>query len=383
MWDLNANGHICIYGGTSTGKTVFMKYLIDKYIKAKKYNIDEIYIFSTSPYQFSEYKQVFTEWNDLKDVKNKILKSPNKRGFIILDDFNDIIDTIHDRRYVELFTRGRHIGIRVMTVAHKPTSIGKDARESLLYAITGFSSNIDYISELSKYFYGNQSGKLMTLLREGKKKGPYTMLVINKRTEETFTDVAPNPDQDFLSTLNTQGSEILDTDQLPQETNSINAGVQNTKNCLYDQSKNMVNYNINNKIEINQMFQRNEANNRLKEINYIHNKKMQLFREKEECYSLCLKTIKTEEDIHRQIDLLNKFCQVSCINRINLESYAKEFMNHYFPKVQYRETSIKKIGNNYGLIKSINDSNYVPVATVGLEYLSKNSLVKSFSNLLF
>ena len=44
-WDLNANGHICIYGGTSTGKTVFMKDMIDKYIIAGKYTADEIFIF--------------------------------------------------------------------------------------------------------------------------------------------------------------------------------------------------------------------------------------------------------------------------------------------------------------------------------------------------
>lgn len=377
-WDLNANGHICIYGGTSTGKTVFMKYLIDKYINAGKYNDDEIYIFSTSTYQWDGYKNVCTEWGDLKEVKNKVLKSTNKRGLVVLDDFNDIIDTVHDKRYIELFTRGRHIGIRVMTVAHKPTSIGKDARESLLYAITGFSSNIDYINELSKYFYGNQNNKLQQLLREGNRKGPYTMLIINKRTEQTFTDKAPySVDSINTDTQNTP----YDSNNYSDTPNSINAGVQNTKNCVYDQSKNMTNYNINNKIEINQMFQRNEANNRLKEINYQHNKKMRLLREKEECYSLCLKTIKKEEDIMRQIDLLNQFCQVSCVNRFNLENYSTSFMNHYYPEVNYRESTIKKIGNNYGLIKSINDQDYVPLAATGISYLSNNSLLKSLTNL--
>jgi Cdc6-like AAA superfamily ATPase len=130
MWDFKAPGHVCVYGGTATGKTVFMKYLIDKYTSDKSI----VHIFSTSVYQWLEYPNVYTNWSDITKVKQ--IAAGNKETLVILDDFNDIVDTIHDKKYIELFTRGRHLGIRVLTVAHKPTSIGKDARESRVYWVT-------------------------------------------------------------------------------------------------------------------------------------------------------------------------------------------------------------------------------------------------------
>jgi hypothetical protein len=384
MWDLQADGHICIYGGTSTGKTVFMKYLIEKYISAGEYSRDEIYIFSTSTYQWENYTNVYTEWNQLKDVKEIVARNTNKRGLIVLDDFNDTIDTIHDKKYIELFTRGRHIGLRVMTVAHKPTSIGKDARESLLYAITGFSSNKDYISELSKYFYGNQCNKLQNLLREGKEKGDYTMLVINKRTENTFTDKAPSPRKDNMVVWSGEdtddtGSHTGENWDSNESGNSNNLGVQNTKNCVNDNSRNMVNYNINNQMEINQMFIRNDANNKISEDNFKHKQKMRLKHEKEECHGLCMKTIKQENDIQRQVDLLNKFCSVSCVNRYNIEDYSEAFMNNYYPSVNYKKTTVKMLGNNYGLLKSYKENDYVPIASTAIGFVADRIPKKAYS----
>ena len=95
-YDLESPGHICIYGGTNTGKTVFMKYLTNLYIEDDQYNLDDIYVFTTNEYQWENYPNVFTEWSSLKDVKNKIIKE-TKRGLILLDDFNNEIDTIYNK----------------------------------------------------------------------------------------------------------------------------------------------------------------------------------------------------------------------------------------------------------------------------------------------
>ena len=359
MYDLESPGHICLYGGTNTGKTYFMKYLTNKYLEAKKYAMDDVYVFTTNAYQWEDYKNVYEEWEKLKEVKNKILKT-TKKGLILLDDFNNNVDTIHDKQYNDLFTRGRHMGIRVITVAHKPTSIGKDARESLLYAITGFSSNVEYISELSKYYFSNQSGLLIKLLKEGQQKGRYTMIVINKQTGETITDKAVLENNEKIEAV-------------PAAQNGITAqSFVNTKSCVNDNSTNMTNYNINNQIAIKQRYEDNRVNNDLRKINYEAQKDLETYKQKDECYDLCMKWNKDENDITRLVFLLNKLCSVSCVRFSNIEKWCKAFMNHNFPEVSYNDKStFKKIGNNYSIISNISKGNFVQPATTMIDYVDK------------
>lgn len=382
MYDLTSPGHICLYGGTNTGKTVFMKYLVDKYLENNLYTKDDIYVFTTNEYQWEDYKNIYTEWCKIKEVKNKIVKG-TKRGLILLDDFNNDIDTIYDKQYIDLFTRGRHMGIRIITVAHKPTSIGKDARESLLYAITGFSSNVEYISELSKYYFSNQSNMLLKLLKEGQQKGRYTMLVINKQTGETFTDKATlstNNSQDHSmpnSISDYSNNSITDYPNNSMKENSLNAGVQNTKNCVVDNSKNMVNYNIDNKIAIQQRYEDNRVNNDLRRINYKAQKDLEICKQKDECYDLCMKWQKNSEEINRLIYLLNKLCSVSCVRHDNIEKWCKAFMNHNHPEVSYNYNMFKKIGNNYGTVSNLIKGDYVESISSITGYLSNNKMLNN------
>jgi len=371
MWrTLTEPGHIGIYGGTVSGKTYYMKYIISELLSAGKYLPNEVYVFTTSEYQWSEYENLYTEWEKIIQVKNNIIASPNKRGLIILDDFNQSIPggTANNKDYTTLFNRGRHVGIRIITVGHKPTDLSKTARESLLYAITGFSSNIEYVNELAKYYFMNQMGQLKNLLIEAQQKGKYTMLVINKRTLDTSLDKAPS---NAITPYTNEGVSANTPGEI-SPANTGNLGVINNKSCVNDNSKNMVNYNINNQVEIQQIINRNEVNNKLSEINYKHNLKMKRMREKEECKELCLKFSKSDEEVKRQIHLLNKFCQLSCINTFNMEKYAKLFMNHYYPDVSYGTSAssraVKNIGNNYSLIKNIGESNYTPIAQSAIEY---------------
>jgi hypothetical protein len=364
MWDFKAPGHVCVYGGTATGKTVFMKYLIDKYTSDKSI----VHIFSTSVYQWLEYPNVYTNWSDITKVKQ--IAAGNKETLVILDDFNDIVDTIHDKKYIELFTRGRHLGIRVLTVAHKPTSIGKDARESLLYAITGFSSNIDYITELSRFYFGGDTAKLHKLIQQAKN---YTFLVINKRTGDVFTDRATLPDDSIQSTdnqLNENADKLMGCENNMGNT-VAGASTINNSGTYLDNSKNLTNFNIQNNIEVKQIYERNVVNNQIKEVNYIHAKKMERMREKDELKDLCLKLYKEKKDIERQIYLLNKFCNVSCVAHRNIEAYSKSYMEHYFPDNRYDDGEIKKIGNHYGLLKSIVDKDYSTIGSYISGYLTK------------
>lgn len=370
MYDLESPGHICLYGGTNTGKTFFMKYITDKYIKEKKYTLDDVYIFTTNSYQWDGYTHIYDEWNKLKDVKNRIIKT-TKKGLILLDDFNNDVDTIHDKQYIDLFTRGRHMGIRVITVAHKPTSIGKDARESLLYAITAFSSNVEYISELSKYYFSNQSNLLIKLLKEGQQKGRFTMLVINKQTGKTFTDKAPEK-EDQLIPVNEFNEDRNNFDNNQMEGGFAAQNISSSKNCVNDNSTNMTNYNINNQIAIKQRYEDNRVNNDLRRINYKAQKELELWKQKDECYDLCMKWNKDENEINRLVFLLNKLCSVSCVRFSNIEKWCKAFMNHNFPDVKYNdESTFKKIGNNYSLLTNLSKGEYVQPSTAMLDYITQ------------
>lgn len=372
-YDLETPGHICVYGGTHTGKTYFIKYLINKYIQAGHYTKEQVHIFTTNAYQWErEYSKVYTEWSDIKEIKDDVIR--DRKGLIIFDDFNEQVNTSTNPEYNALFTRGRHLGIRIMTVAHKPTSIGKDARESLLYAITGFSSNLQYIQELARYYYMNQQGKLREMIVELSQKGKYSMLVINKRTGHTFVDKAP--------------SNCGDSELSPSFGNNVSNPNNNQQfgnnKTIYgvDSSQNLTNYNIDNKVDQHQQILQHQTNNKIRQMNYHFDRKMRLLKEKDECYDLCLKAYKSSEDIKRQIFLLNQFCQVSCVAHHNLEAYSKAFMNHYFPDVRY-STDFKKLSNSYGVVKSLIDKDYSTVGENLIGFLGNSKRLQWIKGIKF
>ena len=67
----------------------------------------------------------------------------------------------------------------------------------------------------------------------------------------------------------------------------------------------MTNYNIENKIAIHQRYEDNRVNNDLRKINYKASKELEIIRQKDECYDLCMKWNKTSDDLNRHIFLLN------------------------------------------------------------------------------
>ena len=403
-YDFEANGNIILYGGTSTGKTIFQKYLTQLYIKEGKYTIDDVYIFTTNRYQWESYNQenIFEEWGEnVKVIKNKVVKG-SKRGLLLFDDFNNEINVNYDKQYNDLMTRSRHYGIKIITLGHTPTSVGKATRESALYAITGFSSNVDFIKEMSKYYYSNQNHLLLKLLREASTMGKYTMLVINKRDGTTFFDKADlsiaEPEKQFSISDENRGTRDLvksfksDEDKVssfsscnPSSENRQhgigNAGViANRNNYGLDQSHNYNNYHIDNKIAIQQRYEDNRVNNELKLINYNANKKLEIIKQKDELKDLCFRPFKEEDDINRQIFLLNRLCSVSCVNRNNINKWSKVFLEHNFPEVKFNpDSNFKKISNNYGLIKAGIKGDIKSAAPTLLGMISETDFVRGLS----
>ena len=139
--DYNAVGHILIVGGTYSGKSTFTRYLISKYVekghadvygKLYKYEEEDVYVFTASPNDWENYN-VYQEWDEVSDVFNEI--SAKKKGLLILDDFNQEINTVNDKKLLTYFERGRHHGMRVLITTHNPNSVGPKVRNNILYTI--------------------------------------------------------------------------------------------------------------------------------------------------------------------------------------------------------------------------------------------------------
>ena len=358
-YDFNKIGHICIYGGTGSGKTVYMKYIINQMIESEYCKIDDIFVFCTNPTQFSEYT-CYTEWNEIHKLKKKRMALPpteNKKPHptvIVLDDFNGEINTISDEDYINLFTQGRQFGFKVLTVAHTPKSIGPKARECIVYAITGFSSNVDYIKDLAKNYLMNDFDKLSDKIKEAAADSEYTMVVIDKKTMKLYLDTAPNPNPPKKKKINIDN--ILDSYNKPvgsmnSNDGHINNGVNRptTNNGLYNDNSTI---NIQNNIEIKQLYQQHQYNKLISIDNFHHDQKMRKMHDKIDCKELCLKLFKTKEELSREIDLLNRFCGVSCVQPSNIEKWAKVFMSHYYPNITYNpDNLVRTTTNNYHLVE--------------------------------
>lgn len=127
----NRLAHTIMFGSTGTGKTFFAKFYARKFYKCEK---DDIVVFTTNPGQWDGYKTV-TGWTQdtVKEVydefaaKDKITKDKPFPYCVVFDDFNNSISTNGDNLYKEMFTSGRHKGIRCINLAHDDRAMGKTA----------------------------------------------------------------------------------------------------------------------------------------------------------------------------------------------------------------------------------------------------------------
>lgn len=216
------------------------------------------------------------------------------------------------------------------------------------------------------------------------KLGEYTMLVINKRTGQTFTDKAPFNGGGILGDITASLRENVDPTattmgsmgSMGNGTGVGNAGYQQSKSATHggsfiDNSQNLTKVDIKNDISIQQQFKQLQVNHMMKEINFEHDRKMEIMRGKEECRRLCIKPFKNAEEIMREIELLNWLCGVSSVCHGNIEKWSKAFMNHNFPEVGYKSNNmLKRVGNHYGTIQDVGSGNYTSLATTAIGYVA-------------
>lgn len=386
-YDWSQPGNIIIYGESATGKTTFIKYLLDLAVKSEKYTIDDIHVFTTSRYQWEAgYPHIYEDAEDLPRAQCAIINS-KRQGIIVFDDFNNKINT-NSSQYGDLYTRGRHVGIRVMAVAHRPKSIGKDARSSIRYAMTTFTNNVEFVHELSQMYYGGNVIELKRHLNEVNKT-PFQILVTDKRNGKIWIDSAPlkqtlqEASTEDVALPNMGATQDYTADRTGNFKQNFGASKnirQGDNSMFYDKSKTQNVYNIDNKVELRQILLKNKVNNYMKRVNQAEeqarivkqqefDKKQAFQTAKEELYKLCTKHYKTNQDITRQIELLKYFCQYNGIDYGNMETYSTEFMRHYYGDTEYagRDKKIVDTVNALPIVESALAGNYVPAFRAALE----------------
>jgi hypothetical protein len=182
-------GHVLIYGQTYSGKTYFCKYFL-KLLKPK-----DIYVFTTVPKEWQGY-EVYTEDfdNNINTILTNTEKTPGSNfcdTIIIFDDFNKQINTQSNKKYNELFTSGRHKGIRVINLAHQAKAIGPTVRANVRYAIIMSSASQDEVDELAKICFDNDKIKLRKIVTMAVQENEYNAVVVDKNTRKFKAYLAP------------------------------------------------------------------------------------------------------------------------------------------------------------------------------------------------
>ena len=311
-YDLQEYGHVGVFGASGSGKTTYIKHILEKLDIPR----ERIYVYTTTGYQWNDVGEVYDDFGNIGDLVSKINKNKHTgKSVIIFDDFNEVINTQTDTKYIGLFTHGRHAGIIVINGAHTPTSMGAKARKQLKYTAIMNTSDMEILSALSQYYLLGDTEKLIKSM--GEKPDKYTAVVIENETRKLYWDKAGRETQNNSGNVNN------------------NIGNKEYKECnVMDQSSN--NYTVNQNIEIKNMIEANSIKNELSLVNYQHRLKLKKLESQEELKNLILKYAKTRHDYNKMVSLLNTFITNHVVTHVNFKEYIQPFMNHYYPEEGYK-----------------------------------------------
>lgn len=308
-YDLQEYGHVGVFGATGSGKTTYIKHIL-KQLDIPK---ERIYIYTTTGYQWDDVGEVFDDFGNIGELVSKINKNKHVgKSVLIFDDFNEVINTQTNPKYIGLFTHGRHAGIIVINGAHAPTSMGSKARKQLKYTAIMNTSDMEILSSLSQYYLLGDTDKLIKSMDN--KPDKFTAVVIENETRKLHWDKANSK-----TTGNIKN----------------NIGNKEYTDCnVMDQSNN--NYTVNQNIEIKNMIEANTIKNELSIVNYKHKLEIKKLESQEELKNLILKFGKTRHDYNKMVSLLNTFITNRPITHVNFTSYIQPFMTHYYPEAGYK-----------------------------------------------
>jgi ABC-type oligopeptide transport system ATPase subunit len=326
MFDVKEYGHIGVFGGSGSGKSTYMKRMLQEF----RADPADVYVYTTTGYQWTDCSNnIYDDFGNIGTIVAKINKTKaDKKGYIIFDDFNEVLNTQSDQQYIALFTAGRHAGVCVINGAHTPTSMGAKARKNLKYSVIMNTNDMETIAALSNFYLLGDKEKLLHALEN--KPNKYAAIVIDNETRKLkYDDAADHKDDNQANNRNGTGNV---------GNMSMGNTSQNYNDCnVMDNSINNSNYNINQSIEIKNMIEANNLKNELSIINYQHRLKLKKMERQEELKNLILKFGKSRDDKMRIASLMNIFITNYTVTVGNYEEYIEPFMDNYYPEIGYKK----------------------------------------------
>lgn len=349
--DLSAVGHIIIYGKSFSGKTFYAKHLLSV-IKPIK-----TFIFAGVVKQWSEYPRVYDEKAQIKKVVIKAGKAfqnypINTTPFaLVLDDFNEQLNTSKDNDYNMLFTQGRHKGLRIINLSHECNGIGPTARGNVRYIIIMSSTPEGQIERIATTWFRGRTAYLKNKVREAYKENKYSAVWIDLETEILQIDVAPEikkekqivvktpritPQfqeiQEFNGFENQEENPELINPHIPAIPTAVNSNMtigSKAATNMVDNSSNS--FNIDYKVSAQQKVEINQINNRLKIQNIKVDARIKLVQTVHETRDLIDRPYKAPEDISKIVWTYNRVLRPSIpFTAVDWHEGTQAFLSHCF-----------------------------------------------------
>lgn len=312
--DFGESGHICAFGPTECGKSFYIKDIIKKEIKKGNVGKKNIYVFTKSTddswdIDMSDQKikpMVYDDWDDIDTVRENVkMNNDNKeRSIIVIDDFNESI-TKGDKKREELFTRSRHDGCRVITVAHEPKSVGPTIRNNIRYGVVFNQKQQDVMKKLAEMFTMGEIDPVKNWMKGFDKE--HQCFVYDTRTSKGVYDMA--------------STENVNT--------TANTTIVNNNQKQVGNDDNSTTFNIN-KVENTQRMDYNKTSNQITMNNYQFNMKMKKMTMKDQAYDLICRNYLNIDEKNELIRIIRSLANTNKVNGSNLETYKKGFMKKYY-----------------------------------------------------
>jgi hypothetical protein len=137
--------HFIVYGKTKSGKT----YFITKYIK-QYYKPENVYIFCLQKEEWKDFKNIYEsdDLNKLEDMES-FKGTKENPSLILLDDMGNLMN---QKDTSEIFTKGRHLHIQIIVLAHKACDVDNKIRGNINTFYTTTRNNPLFFDELNSNY---------------------------------------------------------------------------------------------------------------------------------------------------------------------------------------------------------------------------------------
>lgn len=216
-------GHCLFIGPTNSGKTYLAQYLL------AELRPDKVWVFKdTATRDWRE--PIFNATDKFKETLPEILQHavdfPDQNRIVIFDDFNHKIDTIRDKDYGALFTRGRHMNLRVFNMLHGPKAIGPLARNNsrFVFIMAAAIQDTNAVRALAMMYLGDKYELLRGSLEDASARHPKAAVLLDTQNPKKVDIVlAPARGKQTQQPIRTPQSQPIPT---PAAAQPISTGRQ-------------------------------------------------------------------------------------------------------------------------------------------------------------